>query len=440
MPGINDYLDWRGDIPATSDNVNEVDNLIFCLLSYVDFDGILPADPRADGITLREAAKEYFFTHSEDTPHPLGLIVPGGIIALFRRLSETPRYRDLWLTGYSNEVCREREMQFAVLSVVFPDHGRFVAFRGTDDTIVGWKEDFKLSYMDEVPAQRKATDYLNRVPIVLGAKLYVGGHSKGGNLAVWGAVHAEREVQDAITRVYSNDGPGFTEAMLRSPAYQRMSDRLTFLLPQSSLIGLLLANDNTYQIVKSRSPGLLQHNGLTWDVMGPAFVRQEKLSGRGVRADTVVRERIDRMSGEEKRALVEAMFEVLESTGAETLTELAEGKWKNALSMLKTFQHFEKDKKDMITYLVGKLCDIRSPQGKEKSRPAVKESAAPAGLLPPSASENKGSGTEIAPTSPAKAAKAAKAASATHPARRASRPKTRVVLHFGPTDQRLPQK
>ncbi len=368
MPGIQDYLDWRGDILATADNINEVDNMIFCLLSYVNFEGILPSSTTAEGMTLREAAKEYFFTHQENEPHPLGLIVPAEIVSLFRRLSETPRYRDLWLTGYVNEVCETQEMQFSALTVVLPSHGYFVAFRGTDDTIVGWKEDFKLAYLDEVPAQRKAAYYLDSLPLKDGDTLYVGGHSKGGNLAVWGAVHASERVKSAIRNVYSNDGPGFTEAMIRSDAYKSLSDRLTFLLPQSSLVGLLLANDATYQIVKSRTLGVFQHNGLSWNVMGPAFVREEKLSGRAVRTDTVVRERIDSMSREEKAAFVEMFFEILESTGATTLTELANGKVKTAVAMLKTYQAFDKEKKDMALYLACKLFDLKLPQSKNKAQ------------------------------------------------------------------------
>ncbi len=367
MPGINDYLDWRGDIPATRDNINEVDNLILCMLAYVDFDGILPEDPGAEGITLREAAKEYFFTHDNSVSRPLGLIVPAEIVMLFRRLADTPRYQGLYLTGYVNEICTEREMQFSCLSFVFPDDTRFVAFRGTDDSIVGWKEDFKLGYMDEVPAQRKAVQYLDSLPLKEGTSLFVGGHSKGGNLAVWGAIHASSRIKSAIHSVYCNDGPGFSEELIASEAYRSMADCFTFLLPQSSLVGLLLANDSTYQIVKSRALGVFQHNALSWEVMGSSFVRMEKLSGQGVRTDTVIRERIDSMSREEKRVLVEMFFEVLESTGAKTLTELAGGHVKNAFSMLKTFQTFDKEKKEMAAYLVGKLFDVKLVSGsKEK--------------------------------------------------------------------------
>ncbi len=427
MPGINDYLDWRGDIPATADNINEVDNLIFCLLAYVDFEGVLPTDPSADGLTLREAAKEYFFVHKEDEPHPLGLIVPAEIVTLFRRLSETPRYRDLWITGYVNEVCSEREMQFSALTVTLPQHGYFVAIRGTDDTIVGWKEDFKLAYLEEVPAQRKAADYLDSLSLKDGDTLYVGGHSKGGNLAVWGAVHASEKTQAAIKRVFCNDGPGFTEAMIKSEAYQRMSDRLTFLLPQSSLVGLLLANDNTYQIVKSRTLGLFQHDGLSWEVMGASFIRQEKLSGRGLRTDTVVRERIDSMSREEKRAFVEMMFEILESTGATTLTELADGRMKTAMSMVKTYQAFDKEKKEMASYLFGKLFDIKLPQGKDKAK--AKESEAKSLIA------EDGDVQEALPLTPAVITAAEKTEMPPVPHekkhRHAPKPEIRVVWHVG---------
>ncbi len=371
MPDIYDYLDWRGDIPARSDNINEVDNMIFSLLSYVNFERVFEALEHHRTLTMREAAKEYFFTHDEKNPRPLGLIVPAVILDLFRRLAETPRYRDLELFGYVNEICPEKEMQFSAITIKLGDGGLFVAFRGTDDTLVGWKEDFKLAYLEEVPSQAKAVAYLNALPLEENTALYVGGHSKGGNLAVWGATHAKQEVQDHIRHVYSNDGPGFFDAMLRSEAYLRLANRITFLIPQSSLVGLLLANDGKYQIVKSRNLGVFQHDGMSWEVMGASFVRQEKLTSRGIRTDTVVRERIDSMSKEDKRAFVELFFEMLAATGATTLTELMEGYAKNALAIFKTFQSFDKDKRDLITYIVGMLFDIRSTPKKNPPKQKV---------------------------------------------------------------------
>lgn len=382
MPNIQDYLDWRGDIPMTRDNVNEVDNMIFCLLSYVNLERVFEALAPQKSMTLREVAKEYFFTHDDAISHPLGLIIPTDILPLFRRLAETPRYQNLELFGFVNEICLEQEVQFSAVTFKMEDGSLFVAFRGTDDSIVGWKEDFKLSYLDEIPSQSKATAYLNALPLEDDTAIFVGGHSKGGNLAVWGATHTRQDVQDRILHVFCNDGPGFTDEMLQSEAYLRLAERTTFLVPQASLVGLLFANDGRYQIVKSRNIGVFQHDGLSWELKGASFVRQEKLKSRGVRTDTVVRERIDGMSREEKKAFVEMFFEVLSSTGANTLSELAENYAKSAFTMLKTFQTFEKEKKDLAIYLLSKLFDLRTPQRKEKESALSAASTNPALQMP----------------------------------------------------------
>ena len=164
MPNVMDYLEWRGDLTFAESPLCEVDNLIFCLLSYVELDGIVPADC-VGGIPLRAAAAEYFFSHVEHRERPLGLVLSADILTLFKRMAHARRYRDLWLSYYVSEVSEARETQFAALTVRLPHEGIFVAFRGTDDTLVGWKEDFHLAFMEEIPAQRSAVTYLNGLDI-----------------------------------------------------------------------------------------------------------------------------------------------------------------------------------------------------------------------------------------------------------------------------------
>lgn len=359
MANVMDYIEWRGDLSFTACPLSEVDNLIFCLLSYVDLDGIVPATPKEGRVTVRQAAMEFFFDHDPDEARPLGLIVPTAILDLFRRMAWAPRYRDLELTGYVDEVCEEREMQFSALTVRLPDEQVFVAFRGTDDTIVGWREDFNLSYMDEIPSQRKAVRYLDALDLTPESRLYVGGHSKGGNLAVWSVIHADESIRHRVVRVFSNDGPGFSEELIASEAYGSMADRITCLLPDDSLVGLLLENDGQYEVVKSHKKGLFQHDGLSWEVMGGQFVRSEGLSPRGTHNDTVVRDRIRAMTREEKREFTHLFFGVLESTGAKTLKELNDGKIKAVLAALRTWGEMEKETKETALYLVGKLFDIK---------------------------------------------------------------------------------
>lgn len=368
MPNLMDYLEWRGDLTLTESPLNEVDSLIFSLLSYVDLDGIVPSHHKG-GITVRGAAAEYFFTHPAYAPRPLGLIIPADILTLFRRMAYTRRYRDLLLTGYINEISETREIQFSALTVRLPREGLFVAFRGTDDTIVGWKEDFNLSIMDEIPAQRRAAQYLDSLDLTPDTDLYVGGHSKGGNLSVWGAVHASEEVRRRIRQVYSNDGPGFSAGTVESEAYKALSDRIRVIIPEDSLVGLLLDQDPRYTVIKSNRKGLFQHDGLSWEVMGGAFLRAEALSPKGIHNDTVIRERIDAMTREERRDLIRLLFDLLGSTGAKTLTDLHRGGTKIALSMIKTYRDLPKEEQETVTYLWEKLTKHRPTELKTPPLP-----------------------------------------------------------------------
>lgn len=362
MPNLFDYLEWRGDLTLAECPLSEVDNLVFCLLSYVDLDGIVPKDPHKGSITVRAAAAEYFFNHPDGGVRPLGLIIPADILTLFRRMAHVRRYRDLELTGYVSEISESRELQFAAVTVRLSDEELFVAFRGTDDTLVGWKEDFNLSVLEEVPAQRMAADYLNRMDLTPDTHLYVGGHSKGGNLAVWGAVHASETVRERIITVYSNDGPGFSEGTVASEAYQALKERIQILLPEDSLVGLLLEHDEGYTVVKSNRKGLFQHDGLSWEVLGGQFMRAESLSAAGVRHDTVVRDRISAMTAHERRVFIRLVFRILESTGAKTLTDLHHGRIKNAITMVKTFRDMNEGDRQAVVYLWDKLTGNKPPK------------------------------------------------------------------------------
>ncbi len=368
MPNVFDYLEWRGDLTFEETPVNQVDNLIFCLLSYVDLDGIVPAEPQKGRITVRQAAAEYFFTHGDIPERPLGLIVPADILTLFRRMAHTRRFRDLELTGYVNAVSEEREMQFSALTIRLPREQLFVAFRGTDDTIVGWREDFNLSHMEEVPSQRMAADYLNRLDLTPDTTLWVGGHSKGGNLAVWGAVHASETVRRRIACVYSNDGPGFSEGTVTSEAYQALSDRIQVILPEDSLVGLLLEHDERYTVVKSNRKGVYQHDGLSWEVLGASFLRADHLSPKGIQHDTVVRDRINAMTRAERKNFTRLMFTLLESTGAKTLTELHQGGAKTVVTMVKAFRELSEEEQETAAYLWDKLVGTKFPEPSREKR------------------------------------------------------------------------
>ena len=326
MASILDYLDWRGDIPFSVSPFNEVDNLVFCEFCFIDLDGAL--SPRvADGsLSLAEAVRYHFDRHPDDS-ESMGLIVPAEIRVLMRRMAESVRYRDLRVSGFVNLIDENTQKQFCALTVELNENELFVVFRGTDDTLVGWKENFNMSFLEAVPAQLDAVNYLNQVAADTShARIYVGGHSKGGNLAIFAAIRADRAVQSRIIKVYSNDGPGYRREVIDSEAYRGMADRIVNIIPQSAVIGRLLEHDTKHRLVSSSATGLWQHDGFSWEVKGTQFVDAPALSPESEMIDKSLKKWIADMGVEQCEQVVDAMYRVLTATNAKTLTELTKEK------------------------------------------------------------------------------------------------------------------
>ena len=322
MANILDYLDWRGDVPFSVSPLNEVDNLIFSQLSFIDLEGILPARVSAGSMPLHEAARRYFEVHPDDN-ESMGLIVPAAIRTLIRRMAECERYRDLQLAGYVSIIDESIQKQFAALTIQIDERQLYVTYRGTDDTLVGWKENFNMSFMQAIPAQLDAVAYLNHVATdTTHPHIYVGGHSKGGNLAIYAAIHCEEAVKPRIVKVYSNDGPGYHREVIESEAYRTMADRIVNIVPQTSVIGRLLEHDECYTVVQSSATGLWQHDGFSWEVKGRKFVDAPALTPESERIERSVKKWIADMDDAQRQAFVEAFYHVLTSTNAKTLTDL----------------------------------------------------------------------------------------------------------------------
>ena len=317
-----DYVSWRGDLSFEQAPFNEVDSLIFALLSYVEYKGIVSEWHFSEPISLQAAATGFFARNPDPRKVSIGLIVPKDIIRLLRTVKETKRYRRVGMVAYVNQIDLEAQMQFSAVTYLLETGEAVVAFRGTDDTIVGWKENFNMSFMDVVPAQAHALEYLNRAAEYCKGNLYVTGHSKGGNLAVYSAVHTDKETRKRLFGVWNHDGPGFRDNILHEPDYLDIKPQIKTLLPQSSLVGMLLEHEEDYTVVKSRQKGFLQHNGLTWDVMGSQFVRVKTISAESRRTDKTLKKWVESMSLDQREQFSEALYRILSSDNALTLTDL----------------------------------------------------------------------------------------------------------------------
>ncbi len=321
---IFDYLNWRGDIPFSARPLCEVDNLVFSMIAYMDYTGVVPAMPikgkKPD--VLWEVTQRYLKARS-GIHENIGLVIPKEIIKLFVLASKTQRFGTVRPFCYEQKFCDEEQMQFSAISFYIPGGDVFVAFRGTDDTLVGWKENFNMMFMHPVPAQKEAARYLEKIASMTKGRIFVGGHSKGGNLAIYSAAKANDQVKERIAAVYSNDGPGFDKRFVKGKDFLSIKDKLHKFIPQSSVVGLLLEHVDDATVVKSTSGGLLQHNGLTWAIMGEKFVHLEELNANSKRMESKLKDWMAGLSPSRRAKFVDALYDALSSTSARTLTDLA---------------------------------------------------------------------------------------------------------------------
>lgn len=319
MPGLFDYLAWRGDIPLSQVPFCPVDGLILSTLAYIHFDGLIrPGLDRP--VSIGETARAYFALPD----HKRGRTRCAADLDLLRVLARSPRFAPLELVCYADQLLPEQEMQFAALTVLLEDGSAFLAFRGTDSTLVGWKEDFNMSFLDTVPAQQAALDYTERFAAQFPGSLRLGGHSKGGNLAVYAAALCPSKVRDRVLSVYNNDGPGFTAFVRNSPGYQELLTRIACFVPQSSVVGMLLEHEESYTVIKSRQIGLLQHDPYSWGVLGGDFIRLEEVTAGSRIADRTVKAWLAGLTVQEREQFVDTVFELLSASGASSTADLAQ--------------------------------------------------------------------------------------------------------------------
>ena len=358
----------------------------------------------AGSLSLKEVSDRFFELHSEEELKQDKTFV-AYVPELMRQMAGTRRFGDVRVCRFLEEIDETKSQQLAAVTFVLPDDSWFVSYRGTDDRIIGWKEDFFLA-SGIVEAQHGAAAYLTEVCRAAGAaathsaqdgsdaaprsaqdgndaathsvqvssvstpssiqdgsdaaqsggaalpRVRAGGHSKGGNLAVYAAAFCDEDVREMVQDVYCFDGPGFREEIVSSDQMQAMAPRISRFIPESALVGVLLDHAVPAQIVKSTNWGVMQHDAQSWEVSGPQFVYAEERSKGSILFDETMREWLEGISDEERTAYINDFFAVLEAPGYETFSELQNGGLKALRAMYVRQQQLDPKTREITNRLL----------------------------------------------------------------------------------------
>jgi len=351
---------------------NEVDSLILSQFSYLKFGGMVPALGEMDeSVSLQDIAdSELYETLYEDERYKKNNK------ALFEGMLNSNRFNQIRIHSYVNIIDYENESQFAAIVVELPTGISYVAFRGTDENLVGWKEDFNMSLSKPVPGQIKSVDYLFDVSGYISEKFYIGGHSKGGNLAVFSAMYAHESIQERIISIFNHDGPGMRNEIMNESGYLAIRDRICMTVPHSSLIGMLLINYDNYKVVDSKMPGIsgiLQHDPFSWKVKGHDFVLREELRQASAIKDRSINEWVMSLDDDQIETFLAATNDMMAASGVDNLNDMMT-EWKSVLKNISVaMKDMDEETKAILTKVFQALIEIADTNTKAEVQEKIVE-------------------------------------------------------------------
>lgn len=362
MANLMDYMEWRGDVTFKASEVNEIDGLIFSQMSYVFFEDIIDDNNN----TIGALAERFFNKYSMDEIEKLPEIIKSSCM-IFKKMAECERYKNLRLINYVTDFQPDIAKQFAAVTVVIDEENYYVAYRGTDDSLAGWEEDFKACYMMPILSQMEAVEYLGEIMTLFHGNVYLGGHSKGGNLATYAAVMIDSKYKDRIVRIDNYDGPGFLPEFVESESYKEMCCKVRTYNPQKSIVGMIMFREGENVIVESTGKGFMQHSGITWKVQGRHFVTCDRYEKFSENFADINKTWINEITKEERELAIEIVFKVIRS-GFDTVTGLKEGFFSTASTIVRSYKGVDKATRKVIGKIVSKMIRLSSDSISEKRK------------------------------------------------------------------------
>lgn len=379
MANIIDYIAWRGDLPFSVVPFNDIDSLILCQISYLDF-GAIVSESFNECITLKDAAESFRNAKDFSSRRKVGAMINSLTADLLFAAASSKRFGNVKACGYKTRFDPRQEEQFSAVTFLTGDKHAFAAFRGTDDTIIGWKEDFNMGVLETVPSQTDALCYLTEAMKSIRGLFRTGGHSKGGNLAIYAAANIDRKFKNRIACVYNNDGPGFREETVASAQFLALAPKIRSFYPQLSIVGMLFSHAASYTVVESEQSGIMQHDPFSWHLTKDGFVSLSGFDPASEWFHDTFNAWFLELADAERSRFVTTLFKVLEATDATTNSELEKNWWQNSAKIVAAFAKLDGASRDNVIKTVQLLFQIghrhfapaqflSSVASKKKSRP-----------------------------------------------------------------------
>lgn len=359
MKNMLDYIKEFGHVSFEERAFSEIDALVLTELEYLPLEKVVPSDENGENfVTVKEIA-EYMQEHKQELFDENPMMITQERHEVSQVIADAPRFQSLKFFGVVSEWDKDTTKQFAAVTVEVEPSVRLVVFRGTDETLIGWKEDFLMTYSPLVAAQTDAKEYLAKQASLWGGDLMISGHSKGGNLAIYAAATQEEDVQLRIVDIFCFDSPGLYRSVLETKGYQNIVPLAMRYIPQDSLVGLMLESEVPYVIVKSNATGAMQHSAMTWEIEDGQFIKMEKLTKNSQLNDQTFKKWTESVSDEELELFWNVFFELLFSVGIDTVNDLYGEFMHYVQEFLKAAGNMDEEKRELLTRIALLLVSTR---------------------------------------------------------------------------------
>ena len=337
---IFNYIEKYGSKTFEEEPFNEVDNIIFSALSYIDLEKYVSKNS-SNKKTIELVANQYFKEHSKKEKN---IIATKNGIKVLLNIKNTNRYKNLLLYNYS--YIGDHNQQFSAITIEINKKLVYISYEGTDSLISGWKEDFMMGYQFPILSQRRAINYVNKNFLFSSKKIILGGHSKGGNLAQVAGMYSNFVIKKKIINIYNNDGPGLKQKEFKSKQYKKIENKLIHIIPNYSLFGLLLKNNKNYTVIKSTKKNIFAHDFITWIVDKKEFKRDE-LSTFSIAIEKSGDEWLNKYNEEQIEQFVKSLFYIIEELNIVSLIDIYENK-KLIIELIMKSKDVEDTTKNML--------------------------------------------------------------------------------------------